>query len=178
MGVGILILLGLVIGLLYFIGEGGPEFFRDNLYPIAPLFLLAIPVVVSLLLPFIIIFAIIKLSGRRLRLLNNNYDTRSGQGRNASIPSQVAGWSWGAAVLSWIWGAYHGVWISLLSLVPFVNLVWWLVLGIKGREWAWRAQAWESVEHFEKSQKKWDNAGLLIVSVYVLLMILGLLLDS
>ncbi len=44
-----------------------------------------------------------------------------------------------------------------------------IILGIKGREWAWKNKEWESVEHFNSVQKKWSFWGvLLIVGVFVI----------
>ncbi|MCH7541965.1 hypothetical protein IH981_04300, partial [Patescibacteria group bacterium] len=86
----------------------------------------------------------------------------SGQGSTAVVPEEVKGWSWGAYFLNWIWGIANSVWWSLLMFVPFVNWVMPFVLGMKGKEWAWQAKQWESVEHFKKIQHKWDIAGIII----------------
>jgi membrane protein YqaA with SNARE-associated domain len=42
------------------------------------------------------------------------------------------------------------------------------VLGFKGREWAWRNKKWESVEHFQRVQRKWSLWSLLFVGVALL----------
>ena len=49
--------------------------------------------------------------------------------------------------------------------VPFVNIVMFFVLGAKGNEWAWRNRTWRNVDHFKKTQKKWRNAGLILLFV-------------
>src|SRR3989344_2281963 len=59
-------------------------------------------------------------------------DPRSGLGAQSEVPPEIRGWSWGAAGLTWIWGISHRVWLSLLMFVPVVNMVWWIVLGLKG----------------------------------------------
>ncbi len=89
------------------------------------------------------------------------YDTRSGKGIDSKIPKEIEGWNWGAAGLSWIWGASHRVWISFVLFIPLVNLVFWIWLGIKGNELAWRADKWESVDEFLKKQKKWKIWGII-----------------
>ena len=104
-----------------------------------------------------------------------NYDQRSGQGPSSEIPAEVRGWSWGAVGLNWIWGAYHGVWISLLIFVPFVNLIWWIVLGVKGKEWAWRNMKWVNVEEFKSVQKTWDIWGAIFFFLPLVLFGLSLL---
>ena len=76
-----------------------------------------------------------------------------------SLPPGVSGWSWGAFWLSLIWAVFNNVWIGLLMLIPVVNFVMLIMLGLKGREWAWKNGKWLSVEHFNRVQKKWDMAG-------------------
>lgn len=44
-----------------------------------------------------------------------------------------------------------------------------IVLGIKGNEWAWRNNKWESVEQFISSQNKWKPWGI----IFFILAILG-----
>ena len=96
----------------------------------------------------------------------------SGQGSGAPVPEEVKGWSWGGFLLSWIWAIGNSVWIGLLALVPYVGFIMSIVLGIKGREWAWQAKHWDSVEHFNKVQRNWSVAGLVIVGVSLILVLL------
>ncbi|MDD2721859.1 MAG: zinc ribbon domain-containing protein [Gallionella sp.] len=79
------------------------------------------------------------------------------------LPEGIKGWSWGAFWFSWIWAIFNKTWIGLLALIPLVNLVMMVVLGLKGREWAWQNKTWTSVEHFKRVQKKWDVAGWIII---------------
>ncbi len=99
------------------------------------------------------------------------YDERSGKGEASVVPEEIKGWNWGAAGLTWIWGVYHGVWISLLILIPLVNIIILIILGLKGSEWAWKKQQWESVEKFVISQNKWKPWGILF---FVLGILIGL----
>lgn len=101
------------------------------------------------------------------------YDERSGLGNKSIVPKEIKGWNWGAFGLTWIWGAYHGVWISLLSFIPVVGFFIWIILGIKGNEWAWRARKWESVEAFQLSQKNWKRWGIVFFIISLLLNILS-----
>jgi len=98
----------------------------------------------------------------------------SGQGSTAVVPEEVKGWSWGGFLMTWIWGVFNGVWLSLLALMfPAIMSI---VLGIKGREWAWQSKKWDSVEHFNRTQKNWAVAGLILtvipIAVILLLIIL------
>lgn len=90
------------------------------------------------------------------------------------MPDGVKGWSWGGFLLNWIWAVGNNTWIGLLALVPVVGwLVMPIVLGIKGREWAWQNKQWESLEHFNRVQRKWSiwaisvQGGLLLIGVLV-----------
>ncbi len=86
------------------------------------------------------------------------------------VPAEVRGWNWGAFFLTWIWGIGNKVWISLLCLLPLVNIVMIFVLGIKGNEWAWKSGNYANVAEFHKVQKIWGIVG---VSVFLLCFILG-----
>ena len=77
-------------------------------------------------------------------------------------------------MFGWIWGIFNNVWIALFTLVPFVNIVMHVALGLKGSEWAWRYGTWENVEHFRRTQKNWDTAGL----IYLLILIMGFVVVS
>jgi hypothetical protein len=96
----------------------------------------------------------------------------SGQGSGAAVPEEVKGWSWGAFFLTWIWGIGNSVWLALLAFVPFVNLVIPFVLGVKGREWAWQAKHWDSVEQFNKTQKTWGMVGLILAIIGIVFAVL------
>ena len=80
-----------------------------------------------------------------------------------AVPDGVKGWSWGAFLLNWIWGPFNGTWIALLCLVPYVGFVMAIVLGFKGREWAWKGKRWDSLEHFNRVQRRWSIWGLVLV---------------
>lgn len=103
----------------------------------------------------------------------------SGQGKDAVIPDGVKGWSFGAFLLNWIWSLGNKTWIGLLTLVPFVGFIMAIVLGIKGREWAWQNKKWDSVEHFNSVQKKWSlwSLGLLVIP-FVIAILAGMLMPA
>jgi hypothetical protein len=100
------------------------------------------------------------------------YDERSGKGDASIIPPEIGGWNWGAAFLGFWWGLYYRVWIMFISFVPMVGGVWWIVMGIKGNEWAWRQNKWQSVEHFKRSQKKWVPWVVAMLTVQALALVL------
>jgi hypothetical protein len=97
------------------------------------------------------------------------YDERSGKGSASSFPEELRGWNWGAAGLSMIWGTYYSVWMFLIGWIPLVGFVWWIVMGLKGNEWAWRKYKWISVEQFKHVQRKWMPWGITFFVLWALL---------
>jgi type II secretory pathway pseudopilin PulG len=100
-------------------------------------------------------------------------DKPSPRGASGDIPDGVKGWSWGAFFLNWIWAIGNRSWIGLLALVPYVGwlMVFWL--GFKGREMAWKNKQWDSLEHFNRVQRKWSQWGVGIMLTALIVGILG-----
>lgn len=69
------------------------------------------------------------------------------------------GWSWGAMMWGWIWGIGNHTYWPLLGLIPILNCFWWIVCGIKGHDWAYQSNHFNSVEEFNAVQDSWDTAG-------------------
>lgn len=82
-------------------------------------------------------------------------------------------WSWGAFMFSLIWGIGNRVWISLLAIIPVLNIIMMFVLGFKGKQWAWETGRWKSIEELNASQSTWDFAGKVSFALLVLGIILG-----
>jgi prepilin-type processing-associated H-X9-DG protein len=85
----------------------------------------------------------------------------SGQ-KDAVLPPEIRGFNWGGLFLSWIWAIGNNTWVGLLGLIPCIGFIMRLVLGFGGNQMAWRARRWESVAHFQKTQKTWGIAGAAI----------------
>lgn len=100
-------------------------------------------------------------------------ENTSGTGKGAVIPDGVKGWSWGAFLWNWIWCIGNKTWIGLLCLIPYVGFVMSIVLGVKGREWAWQNKRWDSVEHFNRVQRLWTLWGLVLIGGVAVLGILA-----
>jgi hypothetical protein len=90
-------------------------------------------------------------------------DNNSGGGKGVVPPPGVKGWSWGAFLLNWIWAVFNKTWIGLLCFIPYVGLVVSIYLGIRGRELAWRNKRWESLDHFNRVQRKWSAWALILI---------------
>ena len=92
-------------------------------------------------------------------------ENTSGQGKGSAVPDGVSGWGWGPFLMSWAWAIGNNVWIGLLVLIPYVGFIMLIILGIKGREWAWQSKHWDSVEHFNKAQRSWATAGVVLLVI-------------
>ncbi|HJN15710.1 MAG TPA: hypothetical protein QGH10_09480 [Armatimonadota bacterium] len=89
------------------------------------------------------------------------YDNTSGQGPQAVVPAELQGWSWGGFLLHWIWAAVHKAWLGF-ALSFFLGIVGMVFCGIKGNEWAWQNNHYESVEQFREIQGKWSKWGVIL----------------
>ena len=106
------------------------------------------------------------------------YDERSGRGKDSIIPPEIKGWNWGAFGVTLIWGIYYGAWVVLwgflLGLIPLVWILWQVYVGMKGNEWAWRKNKWQSVEQFIATQNKWKPWGIVFFILGILPVFLSL----
>ena len=99
-------------------------------------------------------------------------ENTSGKGKSAVVPAEIQKWNWGAFWMNWIWGLGNKTYIALLCLIPLVGFVMIVVLGAKGSKWAWQKKRWDSVDHFQKIQKKWAWWGL---AVFLILFVMSIL---
>jgi zinc-ribbon domain len=102
----------------------------------------------------------------------------SPQRNQVAIPPGVEGWSWGAFIFGWFWAVCNKTWIGLLALVPGLGFIMHIILGFKGREWAWQNDQWDNLEHFQRVQRRWSQWGIGIVLGIIGLMFLGLILST
>jgi hypothetical protein len=68
-------------------------------------------------------------------------------------------------------GIGNRTWIGLLALIPYVNIVMSIWLGMKGREMAWKNDVWESAEHFNRVQRRWSQCGLVVTVIGVIVLL-------
>ena len=99
----------------------------------------------------------------------------SGMGKDSIIPKELKGWSWGGFLWTWIWAIGNNTWIGLLGLISPISLIIAFVLGIKGREWAWKNKKWDSIEAFNKTQRNWTKWWLIITGSLTGIAIIGLI---
>lgn len=95
------------------------------------------------------------------------------------LPDKLKKFNWGAFLLTWIWGLGNKTYIALLvfplallGVIPVLGYVAQLAfsiwLGIKGNELAWKNKEWQSIEHFNKIQKRWATAGVIVLLLMLL----------
>ncbi|TAK93162.1 MAG: hypothetical protein EPO09_13530 [Aquabacterium sp.] len=89
------------------------------------------------------------------------------------LPPGIKGWSWGAFFLNFFWAIPNRTWIGLLTAIPIIGFPMPLILGFKGREWAWRNRQWDSVEHFNRVQRQWTVAGVIFYVVAIVIIAFG-----
>lgn len=91
-------------------------------------------------------------------------ENNSGMKQNV-FPAGVSGWSWGAFMFNWLWAIFNKTWIGLLCFIPYIGIIFTFYLGIKGRELAWKNKRWDSLEHFNRVQRKWSLWSLVFVGI-------------
>ncbi len=96
-------------------------------------------------------------------------------GTGGPVPEEIKGWNWGAFWLNWIWGIGNNVWIALLAFC--LPLIWHIVLGVKGNEWAWQHRQFDSVEQFKQTQAVWSKWGWIIGLAIVAFWALGMIIQ-
>lgn len=81
------------------------------------------------------------------------------------IPDGIKKWNWGAFLIPWLWGIGNKSYKALYCFIPLFNIYWAFICGIKGNEWAWTNNKWESIEQFHNTQKKWTIIILLLALI-------------
>lgn len=97
------------------------------------------------------------------------------------IKKELKKWSWGAFLLTFIWGVGNGVYVSLLAIIPGVNIIMAVILGIKGNEWAWRKNKCLTITEFKKQQKlwaKWGVVSIVIITIASVLLVRQIVINS
>ena len=105
-------------------------------------------------------------------------ENNSGGGSSTVPPPGVKGWSWGAFLLSWIWAGFNRTYIGLFALTPYVGFLVAIYLGVQGRELAWRNKRWESLEHFNRVQRRWSLWGLIVPGMALLGIVAAILIPA
>ena len=92
------------------------------------------------------------------------YGEQNTSGTMGVVPAEVEamGWCWGAFGLTWIWGLGNRSYIALLGLIPYVNIIVAIWLGIVGHKMAWQSRHFESMEQYKQTMKAWNTWGIIV----------------
>lgn len=79
-------------------------------------------------------------------------------------PAEVRnmGFCWGGFGLTWIWGIGNQFWPALFALIPYVNIVMAIWLGIKGHELAWASRRFENFSQYKETMRIWNLWGIIL----------------
>ena len=92
------------------------------------------------------------------------------------LPDDLRGFNWGAFFLTWVWGIRHNVAWAWWGLIPGVNIIVGIMLGMQGQELAWKNNAWKSEIEFDDTELEWTRWGIGVWIVAYLLLQLAVLL--
>ncbi len=91
---------------------------------------------------------------------------------SSTTPPSLNKWSWGGFFFGWLWAVFNGIYWPLIVFIPFIgwiaSIVISIILGINGNRMAWEKKTWQGVDHFEKAQKSWAKAALIVFLVSIL----------
>lgn len=85
-------------------------------------------------------------------------------------------WNWGAFMMPLQFGFGNKAYLTLLTLVPLLNIVWIFVCGFKGAKWAYDSAAHKNIDAFNGSMITWNRAGLTSFVVTAVVIVLYLVL--
>jgi hypothetical protein len=94
----------------------------------------------------------------------------SGLGPGYPLPPAARGWTNAGIIPAGLYSFYTGsvLWgiVGVLGVVfGLAGLVYFVVVGLRGKEYAWRNRRFASFEEFEAVMAAWNNAGLWIIYI-------------
>ena len=92
----------------------------------------------------------------------------SGMGAEYPIPDGVKGWTFAGMAPFGLFALYNGMWgwgiaglLLTAAAFPFY-IIYVLVIGIVGREEAWRNRRFGNMAQFERTMNIWSYAGIIL----------------
>jgi len=82
-------------------------------------------------------------------------------------PRTLPDFNWGAFLLYPLWGFWNGCWWAIFLI--FLPIIFNIIFGIYGNRWSWQKKNWLDAEHFERAQRRWKLAGIIIFTVIIVL---------
>lgn len=105
----------------------------------------------------------------------------SGMGEGYPVPAEASGWTFAGFVPFGLFGFVNGstLW-GVLGLVGYVigilSIVYWIYIGVQGRELAWRNRRFDSLAQYTETMRVWNTWGLVLLAVGAILLVLYILL--
>ena len=88
------------------------------------------------------------------------------------VPYMATKWNWGAAFAILQFAIFNKAWLCLLSLIPVLNMFWWVICGLKGAQWAWESGLYNSPDSFNTSMKNWNRVGIVTLVICITVFII------
>jgi hypothetical protein len=99
----------------------------------------------------------------------------SGMGEGYPLPPEASGWTWGGFVPFGLFGFMNNntMWgvFGLLTWILGFQLIYSIVVGVTGKQMAWKSRRFDSVEQYELTMKGWNTAGLFCFIAGVVLVV-------
>jgi hypothetical protein len=106
----------------------------------------------------------------------------SGMGQNYPVPPEAAGWTFAGCIPFGLFAYFNGsvIWGLVAipgGMVPYLGaiagLVYFIYIGVQGRELAWRSRRFTSIQEYSETMRAWNMWGLIMVAVNIV-MVIGL----
>lgn len=95
------------------------------------------------------------------------------------------GWNFGAFTFPFIWALCNGcMWQAIIMFIPGINQIMRFFLGGFGNRWAWKVYGDDrmgnfnklaEVERFNKLQKGWNIAGIIVLSIIAVIVVVSII---
>lgn len=85
-------------------------------------------------------------------------------------------WSWGALFMPGIYFFASGLMREgIYSLIPFLNIYFWIKGFFRGRKMSWEGGEWKNWDIYEKRQRILDTIGIVVMVVMTVLIIVAII---
>ena len=97
-----------------------------------------------------------------------------------TFPKEVSGWSWGGSFATAVTLAGSKNWVLLviyllLSIIPFVNFITWIVFFIvwwlQGKKWIWESKAFDNDQEKIGAIKFAESVGIFFAILFAALIV-------
>ena len=82
------------------------------------------------------------------------------------------GWNWGAFINPIGFGFGNKAYLTLLTLVPILSIVWFFICGAQGAKWAYQNNTFKNVDEFNGAMTSWNRMGLVMFIIAVVSVVL------